>query len=76
MVKTRSGREIVLPDSEEDAAITAAAMSDPDALPLTEAELAELRPARGRPAAAIKRPPLSIQVEADVWAHPRTSCKD
>jgi len=31
---------------EEDAAITAAALSDPDALPLTDEELAGFRPAR------------------------------
>ena len=37
-LKTKSGRRIELPTLEEDAAITAAAMSDPDAIPLTDAE--------------------------------------
>ena len=32
IVNTRAGREITLPTSEEDAAINAAALSDPDVL--------------------------------------------
>ncbi len=75
MTKTRSGREIIVPTSEEDAAITAAALSDPDAHPLSDAELARLRPARGRPNAAIKRPMLSMRVDPDVLAHLRASGK-
>ena len=31
MLKTRSGQMVILPTPEEDAAITAAALSDPDA---------------------------------------------
>ena len=73
MIKTRAGREIILPSSEEDAAINAAALSDPDAQPLSDAELARLRPARGRPPAAIKRPMLSMRVDPDVLAHLRAS---
>ena len=75
MIKTRAGRDIILPTSEEDASITAAALSDPDAQPLNDAELARLRPARGRPAAAIKRPMLSMRVDPDVLAHLRASGK-
>lgn len=48
MIKTRAGREIVLPTSDEDAAINAAALGDPDAQPLSDSELAQLRPALGR----------------------------
>jgi len=75
MIKTRAGREIILPSSEEDAAINAAALSDPDAQPLSDAELAHLRPARGRPPATIKRPMLSMRVDPDVLAHLRASGK-
>ena len=75
MIKTRAGREIILPSSEEDAAINAAALSDPDAQPLSEAELARLRPARGRPPATIRRPMLSMRVDPDVLAHLRASGK-
>ena len=41
----------------------------------TDAELALLRPARGRPKAAIKRPMLSMRVDPDVLAHLRASGK-
>ena len=75
MIKTRAGREIILPSSEEDAAINAAALSDPDAQPLSDAELAHLRPARGRPPATIKRPMLSMRVDPDVLALLRASGK-
>ncbi len=75
MIKTRSGREIILPTAEEDAAINAAALSDPDAQPLSDAELARLRPARGRPVVAVKRPMLSMRVDPDVLAHLRASGK-
>jgi len=40
------GRKIRMPTDEEDAAITAAALSDPDCPPLTDAQLARMRPAR------------------------------
>ena len=75
MIKTRSGREIILPSSEEDAAINAAALSDPDAQPLSDDELAGLRPAPGGPCAAVKRPLLSMRVDADVLAALRGSGK-
>jgi uncharacterized protein (DUF4415 family) len=54
----------ILPTPEEDAAITAAALSDPDAQPLTDEEFARMRPAsevlpdllgRERAAALMKR---------------------
>ena len=76
MIKTRSGREIILPNREENAAITAAALADLDALPLSDADLARLRPARGRPASAIKRPMLSMRVDPDVLASLRASGKE
>ncbi len=66
-IKSRAGQEIILPTSAEDAAINAAALSD--------TELARLRPARGRPAAAIKRPMLSMRVDPDVLAQLRASGK-
>jgi uncharacterized protein (DUF4415 family) len=74
-IKTRSGRQIILPTAKEDAAINAAAMSDPDAKPLTNDELAQLRPMRGRPPVDIKRPMLSMRVDPDVLEHLRASGK-
>jgi hypothetical protein len=52
-VKTRFGRTLILPTLEEDAAITAAAMADPDARPLTDAGWeAVIEEKRGRPFSA------------------------
>ena len=70
-LKTKSGRQVELPTDEEDAAITAAAMSDPDAHPLTDAQWEAVKP-RLR----IGRPPSSkplkvsttIRFDADVLA--------
>ena len=44
MIDRRTGRRIYWPTPEEDAAITAAALSDPDSPPLTDEELAGMRP--------------------------------
>jgi uncharacterized protein (DUF4415 family) len=74
-IKTRSGRQIIVPTTMEDAAINAAALNDPDAQPLTASELAKLRPMRGRPPAAVKRPMLSMRVDPDVLEHLRASGK-
>jgi hypothetical protein len=45
-------RKLIPPTDKEDAVITAAALSDPDAQPLTDEQLTNLRPMhlRGRPA--------------------------
>ncbi|MFP5391634.1 MAG: BrnA antitoxin family protein [Gammaproteobacteria bacterium] len=51
---------------EEDAAITAAAMDDPDALPYTDEEWAKVKPRRGRPAQDITKVPMSIRLDARV----------
>jgi len=64
-VKTKSGRSIILPTQEEDAAITAAAMSDPDAQPLTDKQLKAMRP-MGRPRLAHPKAALTMRVDVDV----------
>ncbi len=71
----RDGRKILLNTPEEDAAITAAALSDPVAQPLTDAQLAQLRPMRGRPPSEVKRPMLSMRVDPDVLEKLRASGK-
>ncbi|MDX9976174.1 MAG: BrnA antitoxin family protein [FCB group bacterium] len=65
---TKSGRKILLNTPEEDAAITAAAMSDPDAKPFTDAEWAAAKPTlrRGRPPAAVTKERITIRLSADV----------
>ena len=44
-LRTRSGREIILPTLEEDAAINADILADPDAHEWTEEDFARARPA-------------------------------
>jgi uncharacterized protein (DUF4415 family) len=58
----------ILPTPEEDAAITAAAISDPDAVPLTDGEWKAARPfARiGRPKAEITKERITIRLSRDV----------
>jgi uncharacterized protein (DUF4415 family) len=68
----------IIPTPEEDAAITAAAMSDPDAIPLTDEEWTAVKPlARiGRPPSA--RPlkvPTTIRFDPDVLAALKASGK-
>lgn len=71
-VKTRSGRTIILPTQEEDAAITAAALSDPDAQPLTDKQLKAMRP-MGRPRVAHPKAALTMRVDVDVLEALRSS---
>lgn len=64
-LKTKSGRKVYLPTPEEDAAITEAAMSDPDAMPLTDEEFAKLKRV-GRPRAATTKERITIRLSRDV----------
>lgn len=66
---TRNGRKILLNTPEEDAAITNAALSDPDARPLTDEEWAAAKPGVrrvGRPVAAVRKVSTTIRFDADV----------
>ncbi len=59
----------IIPTPEEDAAITAAAMSDADAVPLTDEEWAQVKPAArvGRPRSAHPlKISTTIRFDADV----------
>jgi uncharacterized protein (DUF4415 family) len=62
---------IVPPTPEEDAEILAAAMADPEAPPLTEAQLAAmvpLRSLRGRPKSETRKLLLSVRYSPEVVA--------
>jgi len=52
----------------EDAAITAAAMSDPDAVPFTDAQWAAVKPnvRTGRPKAEVTKERITIRLSRDV----------
>jgi uncharacterized protein (DUF4415 family) len=64
-IKTRSGRVLVLPGDEEDAAINAAAREDEDALPLTDDELKQFKRSRGRPVGSSKAK-VNLRIDVDV----------
>ncbi len=69
-IKTRSGRVLHLPTAAEDAAITAAAMADPDAVPLTDAEWAQVKPLarRGRPLGSGTKTQVTLRLDVEVLA--------
>ena len=65
---TVDGHRIRVPTPEEDRRITAAALSDPDNPPLTERELASMRPAkkRGRPSKAVPKVLLTVRLDPEI----------
>lgn len=64
----------VVPTPEEDAAITAAALTDPDNPPLAEGDMASFTPAsltpvrrpRGRPGQEATKVPTTMRLDSDV----------
>ena len=62
---SKSGKRIRLNMPEEDAQITAAALTDPDNLPLTDAELAQFKPARGRPLGSGKKEQVTFRLDTE-----------
>lgn len=68
LIKIKSGRSIVMPSQEEDAAITAAALSDADNLPWADTQLKNLklkRP-RGRPFGSGTKKQVTLRIDSDV----------
>ena len=65
-IKTKSGRILELPSPEEDAQITAAALTDPDNLPLTDAELSQFKRGRGRPLGSGKKEQVTLRLDAEI----------
>lgn len=67
-MNTKTGRTINLPGPEEDAAITAAALSDPDALPLTDDEWESVKPTlrRGRPLSETTKVLTAIRFDPEI----------
>jgi uncharacterized protein (DUF4415 family) len=61
-------RKLIYPTPEEDASITAAALGDPDAQPLSDEDFKRMKPIRlrGRPAGSGTKVQLTLQVDSDV----------
>jgi uncharacterized protein (DUF4415 family) len=64
-IKTRSGRTLVVPASDENAAINAGIAADPDTHEVTDAEFAQMR-RMGRPKLVRPKVPTTIRFDADV----------
>jgi uncharacterized protein (DUF4415 family) len=66
MPKLKSGT--ILPTPADDAAITAAAMSDPDAMPFTDPEWEQVKPLvrRGRPLGSGSKTQVTLRLDVEV----------
>jgi uncharacterized protein (DUF4415 family) len=66
MPKLKTGT--IRPTAEEDKAITAAALKDTDALPLTDNQLRQLKPVRprGRPVGSGTKVQITVRFDEDV----------
>ena len=66
MPKLKAGT--ILPTPAEDAAITAAALADPDAVPLTDAEWEQVKPLvrRGRPLGSGTKTQVTLRLDVEV----------
>lgn len=76
MSKASKRPAIRLPTPKEDAALVAAAKADPDAQPLTSAQLRSMVPmraVRGRPKSATKKQLLSVRYSPEVVEYFRST---
>ncbi len=72
MSKVSKQPSIVIPDTQKDKAITAAAKADPDAQPLTPKQLKAMVPMqtlRGRPKSASAKQLVSVRYSPEVLAY-------
>lgn len=74
-IKTRSGRVLTVPTPAEDAAITDAAMADPDAVPFTDDEWEQVKPLvrRGRPLGSGTKAQVTLRLDVEVLEKFRAS---
>jgi uncharacterized protein (DUF4415 family) len=64
-IKTRSGRELILPTPEEDAEINRGIAADPDTYEPSDEEFRQFRPI-GRPRAAVTKERITIRLSREV----------
>jgi uncharacterized protein (DUF4415 family) len=75
-IKTRSGRTVILPTPEEDAAINRGIAADPDTYEVSAEAMKQMQPLKnrgGRPRLAHPKEPVTIRYDADVLAAFRAS---
>lgn len=63
----------IRPSDAEDAQITAAALTDPDNLPLTDAELSQFKRGRGRPLGSGTKEQVTLRLDAQILEHFRST---
>lgn len=69
MSNTLNKKHILIPTEAEDQALSAAALADPDAQPLTPEQLAQMQPlqlVRGRPKAVTRKQLVSVRYSPEV----------
>ena len=59
-------QKLIRPTDSEDAQITAAALTDPDNLPLTDAELSQFKRVRGRPLGSGKKEQVTLRLDVQI----------
>ena len=72
-IKTKSGRVLIMPTPAEDAQITAAALTDPDNLPLTDLELSQFKRGRGRPLGSGTKKQVTLRLDVQILEHFRST---
>lgn len=65
-LKTKTGRKVLIPSKEENAAINAGIKSDPDTKELSAAEFKALTPVRGRPIGSGKKSQVTLRIDTEV----------
>ena len=58
--------KLIRPTDSEDAQITAAALTDPDNLPLTDAELSQFKRGRGRPLGSGRKEQITLRLDTEI----------
>lgn len=65
-LKTKSGRKVLLNTPEEDVAINAGIAADNDTVALSNTQMAQLKPVRGRPIGSGTKSQVSLRIDTDI----------